>query len=360
MRCDRLRFLPLVAVCSLVAAGAAQAQTVILRKAAAGSPAELVVNTEQVASGTVGADGLVTLTAPSTTLGQRQIDARVYLDVCGATRRVIITERGVTPAPSGACGRTQLEGLFHVQRISSLVIDVSVTPPSMLLRQGRAPDAWLVDPVEDAPGPSLLADGRTGMMLFGGIGTSTFRDYAATNCGLVQTCSVNRAPLLGTVGVTYWAMPFIGVEASFVRPGRLTASSDASPGFDSDMVGGVVTVAGIGGIPLGPVRIFGKLGAAYHRATHETTQRSTDQLIAVEGNPVLIPGSSQTFSHRTQGWGAVLGAGMEYWVGPRWAFYGELGQVAIKGKQADGGEGTIDDLARYATVGARIILPALW
>lgn len=197
-------------------------------------------------------------------------------------------------------------------------------------------------------------------MLFGGVGTSTFRDFAVDSCGTVQTCSVNRAPRLGTFGVNYWFLPFLGAEASFVRPTNLTASSDVPPRFDSELEGGVITVSGIGGIPIGPVRIFGKLGAAYHRATHETTERSTDQLIAVGGNPVVIPGSSQTFSYRTEGWGAVLAGGMEYWVGRRWALYGELGQMTIKGKQVDEGEGAVDDLARYATIGVRVMVPSLW
>ena len=120
MRCDRLRFLQLLVVCSLVAAGAAEAQTVILRKAAVRQPRGAG---RQHRSGRHRHRRARTAwspsAAPTATLGQRQLDARVYVDVCGATRRVIITERGVAAPPSGACGRTQIEGLFHVQRMST-------------------------------------------------------------------------------------------------------------------------------------------------------------------------------------------------------------------------------------------------
>jgi hypothetical protein len=363
MPSDRLRYVQIFAVlfCLLAAGRAAHAQTVILTKAAAGTNAELLFNDTQVATGIAGADGLITLQAESSVLGQRQIDARVYVDVCGPSRRIIITESGTPPPPSGSCTRTQLEGLYHVQRISSLVIDISTVPPTMLLRQGRAPREWIEPPRPPSAPRNLLANARTGLMLFGGGGLGTFSEFPTVVCGSVETCEVDRAPDIAMGGVSYWFLPFFGAEAAFMKPTTLSASSDSDVArFDTEREGGIITLSGVGGVPLGPIRLYGKLGATYHRATLTTTQFTSDQVIIVEGNPVLIAGSSQTTQMRTGGWGAIVGAGAEYWLTRRWAIYADLGQLTIKGGQEGEGEGKMDDFLRYATIGVRFNLPNIW
>src|SRR6185436_6888932 len=67
---------------------------------------------------------------------KNEIDARVYVDTCGENRRVSITERDITPLPpDDGCTRQEITGVFLIQRVSSVVINVGSPVATLLLRQ---------------------------------------------------------------------------------------------------------------------------------------------------------------------------------------------------------------------------------
>ena len=64
--------------------------------------------------------------------------------------------------------------------------------------------------------------------------------------------------------------------------------------------------------------------------------------------------ATQAYLLKTEGWGWTFGGGVEGWVTPSVAIYGEGGLADLKGEAADGREGTIDDRLTYIFVGARV------
>jgi len=115
----------------------------------------------------------------------------------------------------------------------------------------------------------------------------------------------------------------------------------------------VVTLAGKIGAPVGPARIYGLAGATYHWATSTTTETIADQTVTVGDVTRTIPGGTQVFVVNTEGWGWLFGGGAEIWATPRFAIYGEFTRVYLKGGDADGGEGSLDERASMILAGAR-------
>jgi opacity protein-like surface antigen len=103
-------------------------------------------------------------------------------------------------------------------------------------------------------------------------------------------------------------------------------------------------VAGQVGIPLGRVRPYGQIGATYTWATLETRQTMTN----------VTENATQAYLLKTEGWGWTYGGGLEAWVTPSFALYGEGGFADLKGEAADGAEGTLGDRLTYIFVGARV------
>src|SRR5665213_634284 len=87
--------------------GIASAQTVVVRNAAAGASAALLLNDTQVATATADAVGNATLTADiSARLRKAEAGVHVIVDSCGEEWRVLLVETGVEPPPvQGACTR---------------------------------------------------------------------------------------------------------------------------------------------------------------------------------------------------------------------------------------------------------------
>ena len=204
-----------------VFAGVATAQTVIVTKAPPGAAIEVVLNTATVASGTADADGNAKQLALniSKNLNKAEIDASLYVDVCGdKLRRVFVVERARQPSPPDAgCDRRQIIGLFLVRSVSTLIVDVGGANPSVLLRQGpfslRRVVRW-------SP--------PTGLVVFGGGVFGTFSNVGDIACGNTA-CSQDNSVLGYTAGVEYWVNPYISGAAAYIKPGRPTLKPPPIP-----------------------------------------------------------------------------------------------------------------------------------
>jgi hypothetical protein len=326
----------------LVGAPLASAQTVIVRHAAAGSTVELVLNARAVGTATVDTAGVATITAPDSE--ELPIDANVWVDVCVGAYRVILARSGAQPVVDPACRRDQVAGLFLVQRISSIVVDVRDTP-SLRIRQGPVPDAWLRDPVSGAtqasarpPLPPL-----TGLTLFGGAGRGTTLNFESQACGAVASCTDN-SPLPYTGGVAWWFTKFVAAEARYAYLGNLEAqATEDTFRFTTTREGGVLSFSGRGGVQVGRVRPFGRAGLSLHRATLTTTQTLDDSTVVIDGVSQTVPGGTQVFQVRTRGWAPVYGGGVEVWLSPVVGIYGEMQRIGLKGSDDRGADIDIDD-----------------
>lgn len=340
----RIGRIVVLAVALHVIAGltAAVAQTVVVVNATPGSTVEFVLNGVVAATGMAGADGLATLPAGQGRLANDQaIDAFVWVDECDSVRRVIAMNPATAPAPAEpGCRRTQIEGLFLLQPVATIVVDVERSPPTMRLRQGEPPAAWLQDPSAATAGGQVSVAPR-GLILFGGGGRTLFSDFSSQACGDVTTCTAEDQVFSGTGGIAYWFSPYGGAEASFLRPAPFSVEGSATRySFDSEMDGGVLLFVGKGGVPFGRVRLFGMGGANYHRATF-TTRQTTD-------------GTAETFQWRTEGWGLAFGGGGEVWVTPSVGLYGELARLQLKGEDTRGGEARTDAWMTSIVAGVRV------
>jgi hypothetical protein len=320
----------------------ADAQTVVVRHAAPGSTVEVVLNATPVGTATADPQGNATVMA-SDTAGV-PIDAGVWVDACGNTHRVILARLGAQPPPDAACRRTQIAGLYFVQRLTSIVIDVRDSP-SLRLRQGPVPDAWLRDPTPGGgqvaaapPLPSL-----TGLTLFGGIGRGAALNFGSQACGNVTSCSDNRStPYAG--GVAWWFNDFVAAEARYNYLGdhQAEASTEAFR-FTTTREGGVLAFTGRGGFRVGRVRPFGRGGLSLHRATLTTTQTMNETTVVVDGVTQTIPGGTQVFQSRTRGWAPVYGGGAEIWLSSVVGIYGEVQRIGLKGSDDRSADIDIDD-----------------
>src|SRR5262245_54055611 len=79
----------------VVCVGVAAAQTVIVRRAPAGSKVEFVLNADTIGDAVVNADGDATIVAKVP--GKTDMDAYLYVDTCDALRRIFVVQRGQSP-----------------------------------------------------------------------------------------------------------------------------------------------------------------------------------------------------------------------------------------------------------------------
>ena len=331
-----------VAIHVVGALAVASAQTVIVRNAPPGSSAEFVLNGTVAAMAAVGADGLATLAAgPGRLADDESIDALIWVDECASVRRVIaMSAAAAPPAADAGCRRAQIDGVFVLQPISTIVLDLQRTPPTMRLRQGEAPAAWLQDAVTGAAGPRPSIAPR-GLILFGGGGRSLFSEFSSEACGDVSACSAEDQVFSATGGVGYWFSRYAGAEASYLRPLPITVDGSATRfNFNSEMDGGVLLFVGKGGVPIGRVRLFGMAGVTYHGATF-TTSQTTD-------------GTTRRFQWRTEGWGPAFGGGAEVWVTGSVGLYGEFGRLRWNGEDTRGGDARTDSWMTSIVGGIRV------
>ena len=317
-------------------AAAAAAQTVIVTNAPAGDRIEVVVAGKPTGSATVGGSRTATIPAPlQAAAGVREMDARVYADVCSKLHRIFIIERNqVPPVREDGCERREIPGIFWIRPVNTLVIDVGGAIPTLLLVRGKY----------DPDSPALVRRAPAGLVLFGGGGLIGFSEIAAAACGTVTDCRQDGAGAAFTGGVAFWIRPWLAAEGSYIRPSKLTTAGgesdfDFTSAFDVHIFTAVANI----GVPAGPVRIYGKVGANFHHAIQTTTQ------IAGE--------DTQTIEVVTEGWGPVYGAGFEGWIKPRFAIYVEAALGSLKGNPTvQTIEGDISEGFKYFFVGAKVKL----
>jgi hypothetical protein len=332
------RLLALAAALNLtVCAGAATAQTVIVRNAPPDSTVEVVLNDTPVGTAKTNdkGDALVPV-GMSERLMKTETDAQVFVDSCPTVRRVLIVERAVqVPLQDAGCTRRDMGGIFVVRQVSSLVVDVGGLSPTLLLRQGKVS----LDP------PRVWKPAPTGLVLSGGGAFTKVGDVTAIACGQVTGCSGDQSGLGYSFGAAYWITPFLAAEGTYVRAADATASGGGETyQFNSTFDAQVLTVLGKVGIPLGPARPYGQIGASYHQAKFTTNQT---MIGAAEPNTL-------SYQLQTDGWGWAFGGGFEMWLSSVLGFYGEFGSASIKGNAKDDQEGVVDDRMTYVLFGGRI------
>lgn len=333
------RALVLSAVCHITAGvGVAAAQTVIVRQAPPASAVELVLNGKPAGSATADAagDAILPMNLQALTR-QTEMDANVLVDVCGELRRVLVLERGMRPPPQGAgCDRREIIGVFFVRRITSLVVNVGGANPTVLLVQGA------YDLRERGPA-RVWSQSPTGLVIFGAAGLARARDAVTMACGNLAECSGDGARSAFTVGAAFWITRFLAAEGSYIRPAQVNATGTSDTfRFSSVFDAHVATVGGTLGVPIGPVRLYGKGGTTYQQSTFSTTQTQT------------IEGTAQTIGLKTAGWGWFFGGGVETWVTPSFGFYGEVSRAALRGDAVDALEGASDEALTSLFFGIRI------
>jgi hypothetical protein len=347
------------ALCVTVGVGDATAQTVFVRNAPPGSATELVLNSATIASATAdrGGNTMLLLKLPPNV---DQTDVHFYVDLCDNLRRVLLVERGLQPSPpQGSCERKEIVGFFVVGRVTTFVVELSGSNPAVWLRQGPVPPEWLT---QQGPEGELATTAHRpspkGLVLFGGGGFTSFRDAFTLACGNVSPCDGSGFRRAVTVGAAVWATRFFAIEGSYIKPADVHASGSGSTyRFESSLNTSIFTFTGNLGVPAGPVRIYGKVGANYHRAVSTATETIDDvTLTQDDGTTQTVKGGTQTSAVRTAGWGWLFGGGIEGWVTNRFAIYGEAGYLQLKGSPVGGGESGLNDRVTLLLLGVRIHL----
>jgi hypothetical protein len=342
----------------ILASTSASAQTIYVRNAKPGEKVEVVLNGATVASAPADQAGEAKLPIDLAKTGKPEIDANIFIDACDAARRVIIVERGgaVPPVePGGNCTRRDTQGVFWLRGINTLVVDLSPEAnPSLLLVKG----SYTPRDVAEAEGTVPKRYAPTGLSLFGSAAWTSLSNVVANACGNVGDCNGSGSGLGFAVGGTYWINRYIGVEGAYVRPKQVKITGSGTGfSFTNSLKSDIVTVMGKVGASPGIVRFYGQAGIDYHQATSDTSQTVPDRTITVDGVDEVIPGGTQTFQLKTEGWGMVFGGGLEVWVNHNLGLFGEANYAKIKGDRVGGGaEGSIDDWLTYITVGARFRL----
>ena len=266
-------------------AATAAAQTVMVRHAPPGDTVETVLNATKVGSATVDASGTATVPLGLSSTGKTEIDANVFVDICDKLHRVIVVERNKLPDPQQpGCARRDISGLYWVRPVNTLVVDVAEGRPSLLLVKGsynpERPRTWNAAP--------------RGFVVYGGGTIGSFRDAISVSCGNVTNCKGDSTLAGFTAGGTVWLLPYLGADVAYVKPQDVkTSGSGNTYHFNSDLESQLLTVAGKVGAPIGPVRLYGQAGMAYHWTKNTGTETIDDLTITVDNVQQTIPGGTQ-------------------------------------------------------------------
>jgi hypothetical protein len=328
------RFLILGAALNLLAAAAVSAQTVIVTNAPPGDKVEVVFAGKPAGSAAVDPSRVATIPI-SPAAGAQEMDARVYVDVCSKLHRILVVERNQLPAAKDeGCDRREIPGIFWVRPVNTLVINMGGAIPTLLLVRGRY----------DVNNPAPIRRAPHGLVLFGGGGLIGFSEVARFACGTVTDCRQDGSGAIFTGGTGFWIRPWLGAEGSYLRPSKLTSAGGESDfDFTTTFDVHIFTVIANVGVPIGPARIYGKIGANFHSATTTTRQTQGEE--------------SQTIVLDTEGWGPVYGGGFEGWIKPRFAIYAEGLLGTLKGQPNERSiEGEVDEGLKYFVVGVKVKL----
>jgi hypothetical protein len=340
----------------IAAAGTATAQTLAVRGAPGGATIEFVFNGATISSTTVdpvrNASSAVVLQA---SIGKPETDVHIYLDQCGTRLRAIFVERGVPPPPQQGCVRKEIWGWYLARPVTTFVMDLSGSEPSVAVRQGPAPREWLGD-VGGKP-PRTWPPVPSGLMLSGGGGFSAFGGAVASECGDVAQCSGSGTGIAYSAGISYWIARFVAAEAGYLKPARVeTIGSGSNFRFTGKVDSEILFVGANVGGPVGPVRIYGRGGVNYVRAASTSTETIDDSTVTVGGVTQTVRGGTQTFSATTAGWSSYFGGGLEVWLKSALAIYVEGGRFTLKGKPRDGSQSQLDDHMTIIGGGVRVHL----
>jgi hypothetical protein len=342
------------------AAGLATAQTVVVTKAPPGATVELGLNAATIGTATADAAGIATLPVNLESRGRKpEADARILVDVCETARRVMLLEAGwEAPPPAAGCTRHEIFGVFYLQKITTVVVSAGDQAQAVWIKQGSAPEAWLRDRPVDTTG-----DGRpevavpSGLVIFGGVGLSKYKNASTVACGPSTSCTSDNNQIAGWFGGDYWIRPFLAASFGYLKPAGATASGDGTGyRFHTSLDPNVVTMTGKIAIPYRRLRAYGEVGATYNWTTRITTQTMDEVTLDVDGLVVVVPGGTQSFTLKTDGWSWTWGGGVEFWFSKSVGIWGEYSWVGLKGKASGGGEGTLDDSLTSVFAGVRFRL----
>lgn len=255
--------------------------------------------------------------------------------------------------------RKELIPLFLMRSITSLVVDSTEGRPDAWLRQGPAPKSWLTSTVEEENplGGQSWRPAPTGLSIFGGGGLVTNSDLQGAVCGNTADCTNNGFRPGFTAGAWSWIGPNIAIEGSYLKPLAFTLDgADETYRFTSEFAADVITVVGKVGGQAGPTRIYGLGGMNYQRSDLTTVETTGDITYTLDGVAVTLPGGTQTLTFETRGWGWMFGGGVEIWVKPRLALYGEFLRLKLNGTDTRGGEGILDNQLTTFMFGVRFAM----
>ncbi len=346
------RFLQRLAAAAVfvLSAGSALAQTVIVKGAAPASTIELMLNDDRAGSGTVDASGFGSVAGNLFPTPQKtETDVRVFVDACAGTTRILIVETfRQAPPVAGACNREAIPDVFVARPITTFVIDISSSPPSVLIRQGRPPAEWLAGATNISIRPKRTVPAPPGLVLGASVGLASFSDIATVACGDITDCQSSNAVGVAGAHVSYWLKPYFAIDVGYLAPGKAsTSGSGTNYQFTSEFTTDVATFGGKAGGQAGPVRIYAMGGADY-----ATTLVTTLQTVTASATTTAITG---TTGYKTKGWSWYAGGGLETWVKPWVGAYAEAARYVIKGASVDAAnEGTVDDAMFVVSAGIRI------
>jgi hypothetical protein len=315
-----------------------------VQNAAPGAAVEVFVNDQRVATATADATATATLTLSILAqLGRAEAAMHIFVDRCDERRRVFLVEAGAPSPPlEGVCVRGTVREEFSIQSVTTLVVSTGSDTPSVGIRQGPAPRAWLGEQSETKPS-RIWKTAPMGIIMSAGLGGANFFDAVDQACGDTTCVGQHLQPDV-TAAATYWITRFLAVDVGYLRPSSVTASGSGTTfTFTSALDARVVTLDGKFGAQTGAVRLYGLAGMNWLSATSTTLQTATS----------TGSGAPETFAFKAQGWGWLGGAGLETWVTRRIGFYLEANLMQLKGSAVDNGQGTIDDVLGFATLGVR-------
>jgi len=341
----------LLAAAFVLAADMAVAQTILVRNAPQGATVELQFNGVAMGSAsTKPGSGTKFVLPPSAQAAKPERDVRIWIDMCDTLRRVMVFEVGQWPAPKEqVCERREVPGVFWGQRITTFVVDLGGTSPSVWLRQGAVPVQWLGQgPTAGPSGPRMQPPAGVSIGLGGG--STSFSNTGTTQCGNVSPCTGNSGRLTYMGSVTLWVVPFLGIDVSYIKPAVMKLHGEpAGAVFDTHYDAQIYRVAVKAGLPTGRFRFYGIVGANYVKTALTTTETVAARTVTVDGITQTIAGGTQDFALKTAGWGFLIGAGVEVWASRRFAFFAEYNSASLRGKSTNG------EIGRTSENGAAIL-----
>jgi len=332
----------------------ATAQSAMIRSAPPGASIELTLNGS--ASVTAKADGYGDVTVVVPPLG-RDTDVQLHVDICGNVVKLLINEPGQPPAGADAgCTRKDMWGVYIMRPVTTFVVEVNGTDAAVYVAQGPPPRSWLMRNSDGSAKTVSWGTPGKGLTVSAGLGISSFSDAVANACGSVPSCQTSG--WIGGLhfGADFWILPYVAAQIGYFRPGDLSATGTGDTfTFETERKMRVLTVGGKAGVPIGPGRIYGTGGWNRHEATENTTETVADQTITVDGVSHVVPGGTQKFGQKTEGWDWMVGGGFELWVKQYVGFYGDVTVMKLKGI-ATSGTGSINEKGTFIMAGARIRL----